>query len=92
MFILIAVFQEEKLELQKLLERVPIPVKESIEEPSAKVSYLMLILIMIHDSFVNIIFALYATGKYSIHLLHTVIHPSVHFIHSFSIFLNVITD
>lgn len=30
--------QEEKLELQKLLERVPIPVKESIEEPSAKVS------------------------------------------------------
>lgn len=29
--------QEEKLELQKLLERVPIPVKESIEEPSAKV-------------------------------------------------------
>lgn len=31
-------WQEEKLELQKLLERVPIPVKESIEEPSAKVS------------------------------------------------------
>lgn len=30
-------WQEEKLELQKLLERVPIPVKESIEEPSAKV-------------------------------------------------------
>lgn len=30
--------QEEKLELQKLLERVPIPVKESIEEPSAKVN------------------------------------------------------
>lgn len=29
--------QEEKLELQKLLERVPIPVKESIEESSAKV-------------------------------------------------------
>lgn len=30
-------FQEEKLELLKLLERVPIPIKESIEEPSAKV-------------------------------------------------------
>lgn len=30
-------FQEEKLELMKLLERVPIPIKESIEEPSAKV-------------------------------------------------------
>ena len=29
--------QEEKLELNKLLERVPIPIKESIEEPSAKV-------------------------------------------------------
>ncbi|NXJ72393.1 U520 helicase, partial [Rostratula benghalensis] len=33
----ITVREEEKLELQKLLERVPIPVKESIEEPSAKV-------------------------------------------------------
>uniref|UniRef100_A0A3Q2ZMJ6 U5 small nuclear ribonucleoprotein 200 kDa helicase n=1 Tax=Kryptolebias marmoratus TaxID=37003 RepID=A0A3Q2ZMJ6_KRYMA len=30
----ITVREEEKLELQKLLERVPIPVKESIEEPS----------------------------------------------------------
>ena len=29
--------QEEKIELLKLLERVPIPIKESIEEPSAKV-------------------------------------------------------
>ena len=29
--------QEEKLELAKLLERVPIPIKEGIEEPSAKV-------------------------------------------------------
>lgn len=36
----ITVREEEKLELQKLLERVPIPVKESIEEPSAKVSQL----------------------------------------------------
>ena len=34
----LCVFQEEKLELMKLLERVPIPIKESIEEPSAKVS------------------------------------------------------
>ena len=37
----ITVREEEKLELNKLLERVPIPVKESIEEPSAKVDYLM---------------------------------------------------
>ncbi|KFV65632.1 U5 small nuclear ribonucleoprotein 200 kDa helicase, partial [Dryobates pubescens] len=34
----ITVREEEKLELQKLLERVPIPVKESIEEPSAKLA------------------------------------------------------
>ena len=33
----ISVREEEKLELLKLLERVPIPIKESIEEPSAKV-------------------------------------------------------
>ena len=33
--------KEEKLELNKLLERVPIPVKESIEEPSAKVKWLV---------------------------------------------------
>ena len=33
--------QEEKLELMKLLERVPIPIKESIEEPSAKVNVLL---------------------------------------------------
>jgi pre-mRNA-splicing helicase BRR2 len=33
--------REEKLELQKLIERVPIPVKESIEEASAKVNVLL---------------------------------------------------
>lgn len=33
--------QEEKLELQKLLERVPIPVKESIDEASSKVNVLL---------------------------------------------------
>eukprot|EP00061_Rhincodon_typus_P019091 g48546.t1 len=37
----ISVREEEKLELQKLLERVPIPVKESIEEPSAKINVLL---------------------------------------------------
>ena len=35
----ISVREEEKLELMKLLERVPIPFKESIEEPSAKVRF-----------------------------------------------------
>ncbi|CAF4632513.1 unnamed protein product, partial [Rotaria magnacalcarata] len=33
--------EEEKIELQKLLERVPIPVKESIDEPSAKINVLL---------------------------------------------------
>uniref|UniRef100_A0AAX7UWP9 U5 small nuclear ribonucleoprotein 200 kDa helicase n=1 Tax=Astatotilapia calliptera TaxID=8154 RepID=A0AAX7UWP9_ASTCA len=37
----LTVLREEKLELQKLLERVPIPVKESIEEPSAKINVLL---------------------------------------------------
>lgn len=32
---------EEKLELQTLMERVPIPVKEGIEEPSAKINVLL---------------------------------------------------
>ena len=37
----IGVREEEKLELSKLLERVPIPVKESIDEPSAKCNVLL---------------------------------------------------
>ena len=37
----INVREEEKLELMKLMERVPVPVKESIEEPSAKVNILL---------------------------------------------------
>ncbi|OZJ03702.1 hypothetical protein BZG36_03306 [Bifiguratus adelaidae] len=37
----IPVREEEKLELSKLLERVPIPVKENIEEPSAKINVLL---------------------------------------------------
>ena len=37
----IVVREEEKDELRKLLERVPIPVKESIDEPSAKVNVLL---------------------------------------------------
>lgn len=37
----ITVREEEKLELLKLMERVPIPIKESIEEPSAKVNVLL---------------------------------------------------
>uniref|UniRef100_A0A1A9ZDE9 U5 small nuclear ribonucleoprotein 200 kDa helicase n=1 Tax=Glossina pallidipes TaxID=7398 RepID=A0A1A9ZDE9_GLOPL len=37
----IAVREEEKLELQKLMERVPIPIKESMEEHSAKVNVLL---------------------------------------------------
>ncbi|ODN91338.1 pre-mRNA-splicing helicase BRR2 [Cryptococcus wingfieldii CBS 7118] len=40
-FKLIPVRQEEKLELAKLLERVPIPIKEGVEEPVAKVNMLL---------------------------------------------------
>ncbi|KAL7418739.1 Pre-mRNA-splicing helicase BRR2 [Cryptotrichosporon argae] len=40
-FKLIPVRQEEKLELAKLLERVPIPVKEGVDEPVAKVNVLL---------------------------------------------------
>ncbi|KAJ7515579.1 hypothetical protein O6H91_22G019200 [Diphasiastrum complanatum] len=37
----VMVREEEKLELAKLLDRVPIPVKESLEEPSAKINVLL---------------------------------------------------
>ncbi|KAK9455830.1 Sec63 Brl domain-containing protein [Dipodascopsis uninucleata] len=40
-FKLIPVRQEEKLELAKLIERVPIPVKETVEESSAKINVLL---------------------------------------------------
>jgi len=33
--------RQEKLELNKLLERVPMPVKESVEEPAAKINVLL---------------------------------------------------
>ena len=33
--------EEEKIELAKLIERVPIPIKDSIEEPSAKINVLL---------------------------------------------------
>eukprot|EP00049_Salpingoeca_infusionum_P013623 m.254457 g.254457 ORF g.254457 m.254457 type:complete len:2135 (+) comp15493_c9_seq1:187-6591(+) len=33
--------EEEKLELQTLMEKVPIPIKESLEEPSAKINALL---------------------------------------------------
>ena len=37
----ISIREEEKLELNKLMERVPIPIKESVEEPTAKVNILL---------------------------------------------------
>ncbi|XP_027169983.1 DExH-box ATP-dependent RNA helicase DExH12-like isoform X2 [Coffea eugenioides] len=37
----VTVRQDEKVELGKLLDRVPIPIKESIEEPSAKINVLL---------------------------------------------------
>ena len=40
-FQLVRVREEEKLELQTLMERVPIPIKESIDEPHAKINALL---------------------------------------------------
>ncbi|KIJ55099.1 hypothetical protein M422DRAFT_219656 [Sphaerobolus stellatus SS14] len=40
-FKLIPVRQDEKVELGKLLEKVPIPVKESVDEPAAKINVLL---------------------------------------------------
>lgn len=37
----ITIREEEKLELQKIMERVPIPVKESMDEPTAKINILL---------------------------------------------------
>lgn len=37
----VAVRRDEKIELVKLAERVPIPIKESLEEPSAKINVLL---------------------------------------------------
>ncbi|MCD7466803.1 DExH-box ATP-dependent RNA helicase DExH12 [Datura stramonium] len=37
----VTVRQDEKMELAKLLDRVPIPVKENLEEPSAKINVLL---------------------------------------------------
>lgn len=40
-FRFIPVRQEEKLELSKLLEKAPIPIKETVEEPAAKINMLL---------------------------------------------------
>ncbi|XVF41090.1 hypothetical protein PTKIN_Ptkin01aG0252300 [Pterospermum kingtungense] len=40
-FRFVTVRQDEKMELAKLLDRVPIPIKESLEEPSAKINVLL---------------------------------------------------
>jgi pre-mRNA-splicing helicase BRR2 len=37
----VTVRQDEKMELARLLDRVPIPIKESLEEPSAKINVLL---------------------------------------------------
>lgn len=40
-FKFLPVRQEEKIELAKMLERVPVPVKESLDEPTAKINVLL---------------------------------------------------
>ena len=49
----INVRDEEKLELHKLMERVPIPIKENMEEPSAKVNVLLQAYISQVSSFIQ---------------------------------------
>ena len=49
----IPVREEEKLELSKLLERVPVPVKEGIKELTSKINVLLDgEVILYHDSFI----------------------------------------
>ena len=33
--------EEEKLELAKLIDRVPVPVKEALDDPAAKINVLL---------------------------------------------------
>ncbi len=40
-YIILKLFISEKLQLGKLSERGPIPVKESVEEPAAKINVLL---------------------------------------------------
>ena len=40
-FRFVVVREEEKLELVKLLDRVPMPVKEGLDEPAAKINVLL---------------------------------------------------
>ena len=40
-FKFIPVREEEKLELSKMIERVPVPIKENVEEPTAKINVLL---------------------------------------------------
>ena len=43
-FRFMVVREEEKLELAKLIDRVPIPVKEALDDPAAKINVLMQVL------------------------------------------------
>lgn len=58
LFRFMIVREEEKLELAKLIDRVPIPVKESLDEPSAKINVLM----QVGDKALNVELALLWLG------------------------------
>ena len=45
----IIVREEEKLELAKLIDRVPIPVKEALDEPTAKINVLLQVQHSVHS-------------------------------------------
>ena len=49
-FRFLVVREEEKLELVKLMDRVPIPVKEAVDDPTAKVNVLLQVCISVGKS------------------------------------------
>ena len=44
MCVCVQVREEEKLELAKLIDRVPVPVKEGLDDPAAKINVLLQVL------------------------------------------------
>ena len=58
----IIVREEEKLELAKLIDRVPIPVKEALDEPTAKINVLLQVCFHCTSSYSVILLLVWAHG------------------------------
>ena len=59
----IIVREEEKLELAKLIDRVPIPVKEALDEPTAKINVLLQVCFRCTSSYIIVLLLLCAHGS-----------------------------